>query len=145
MSQRAHVPGEGCEGGESRRSSACISGGEFDSRTPVEFCCQSSNSLLLALTIPLLLCLGTATNLAEISAIHAIQEAHVSDQHSMSLRTAACVREESVICRFFQKRSLIPSPKMYLTNFPIQPGVKFSECLWHFRDEEISEILFRVS
>jgi len=41
-----------------------MSGGEFDSRTPVYFDYQSRNHILLDLTITLLLLLGTVTNVA---------------------------------------------------------------------------------
>ena len=50
--------------GEGSSGIAGISGGGFDSRTPVYFGCRSSNLILLDLTIALLLRLGTVTDFA---------------------------------------------------------------------------------
>jgi len=51
---------------ESSSGIAGMSGGEFDSKTPVCFGCRSSNLILLNLTIALLLHLGTVTEVTEM-------------------------------------------------------------------------------
>jgi len=50
--------------GEGSSGIAGISGGGFDSRTPVYFDCRSSNLILLDLIIALLLRLGMVTDFA---------------------------------------------------------------------------------